>query len=47
MEDYFAAKALLFSPDYLQGRAIINADDAYGQRLIAVVESRTGLELQC
>ncbi|BAY36551.1 UDP-N-acetylmuramoylalanyl-D-glutamate--2,6-diaminopimelate ligase [Nostoc sp. NIES-2111] len=34
MEDYFAAKALLFSPDYLKGRAIINADDAYGQRLI-------------
>jgi UDP-N-acetylmuramoyl-L-alanyl-D-glutamate--2,6-diaminopimelate ligase len=35
MEDYFAAKALLFSPNYLKGRAIINADDAYGQRLIA------------
>ncbi|OUL30932.1 UDP-N-acetylmuramoyl-L-alanyl-D-glutamate--2,6-diaminopimelate ligase [Nostoc sp. 106C] len=35
MEDYFAAKALLFSPDYLKGRAIINADDPYGQRLIA------------
>ncbi|MBD2691438.1 UDP-N-acetylmuramoyl-L-alanyl-D-glutamate--2,6-diaminopimelate ligase [Anabaena catenula] len=35
MEDYFAAKALLFSPDYLQGRAIINADDEYGKRLIA------------
>ncbi len=35
MEDYFAAKALLFSSDYLQGRAIINADDAYGERLIA------------
>jgi len=34
MEDYFAAKALLFSPEYLQGRAIINADDPYGQRLI-------------
>lgn len=34
MEDYFAAKALLFSPDYLQGRAIINIDDAYGQRLV-------------
>jgi UDP-N-acetylmuramoyl-L-alanyl-D-glutamate--2,6-diaminopimelate ligase len=33
MEDYFAAKALLFSPDYLQGRAILNLDDAYGQRL--------------
>ncbi|MDH6099658.1 UDP-N-acetylmuramoyl-L-alanyl-D-glutamate--2,6-diaminopimelate ligase [Anabaenopsis sp. FSS-46] len=35
MEDYFAAKALLFTPEYLKGRAIINADDAYGQRLIA------------
>lgn len=35
MEDYFAAKALLFSPQYLKGRAIINADDPYGQRLIA------------
>jgi UDP-N-acetylmuramoyl-L-alanyl-D-glutamate--2,6-diaminopimelate ligase len=35
MEDYFAAKALLFSPDYLEGRAVINADDEYGKRLIA------------
>ncbi|GAB1537705.1 UDP-N-acetylmuramoyl-L-alanyl-D-glutamate--2,6-diaminopimelate ligase [Scytonema sp. NUACC21] len=35
MEDYFAAKALLFSPNYLKGRAVINADDPYGQRLIA------------
>lgn len=35
MEDYFAAKALLFSPDYLQGRAIINKDDSYGDRLIS------------
>jgi UDP-N-acetylmuramoyl-L-alanyl-D-glutamate--2,6-diaminopimelate ligase len=34
MEDYFNAKALLFSPDYLQGKAIINIDDSYGQRLI-------------
>ena len=34
MDDYFEAKALLFSPDYLKGRAIINADDAYGQKLI-------------
>ncbi|MDJ0619961.1 MAG: UDP-N-acetylmuramoyl-L-alanyl-D-glutamate--2,6-diaminopimelate ligase [Calothrix sp. MO_192.B10] len=34
MEDYFAAKSLLFSADYLQGKAIINADDAYGKRLI-------------
>jgi UDP-N-acetylmuramoyl-L-alanyl-D-glutamate--2,6-diaminopimelate ligase len=35
MEDYFDAKAKLFSPDYLQGKAIINLDDAYGQRLAA------------
>ncbi len=34
MEDYFTAKALLFSPSYLNGKAIINADDPYGQRLI-------------
>jgi UDP-N-acetylmuramoyl-L-alanyl-D-glutamate--2,6-diaminopimelate ligase len=34
MEDYFSAKALLFSTDYLKGRAIVNLDDAYGQRLI-------------
>ncbi|WP_299493488.1 UDP-N-acetylmuramoyl-L-alanyl-D-glutamate--2,6-diaminopimelate ligase [Acaryochloris sp. IP29b_bin.137] len=33
MEDYFAAKALLFSPEYLKGRAVINIDDPYGQRL--------------
>ena len=34
MEDYFAAKQLLFTPDYLSGRAIINLDDPYGKRLI-------------
>lgn len=34
MDDYFAAKALLFSPEYLQGKAIINLDDHYGQKLI-------------
>ncbi|MBF2050860.1 MAG: UDP-N-acetylmuramoyl-L-alanyl-D-glutamate--2,6-diaminopimelate ligase [Leptolyngbya sp. IPPAS B-1204] len=34
LEDYFAAKALLFSPDYLKGRAIVNLDDPYGRRLI-------------
>ncbi|MBD6614656.1 UDP-N-acetylmuramoyl-L-alanyl-D-glutamate--2,6-diaminopimelate ligase [Komarekiella sp. 'clone 1'] len=39
MEDYFAAKALLFSPNYLKGRAIINADDTYGKRLIASLNS--------
>lgn len=34
MDDYFAAKALLFTPDYLTGTAIINLDDPYGQKLI-------------
>jgi UDP-N-acetylmuramoyl-L-alanyl-D-glutamate--2,6-diaminopimelate ligase len=35
MEDYFQAKALLFSEKYLKGKAIVNADDTYGQRIIA------------
>ena len=39
IEDYFAAKALLFAPDYLQGRAVINIDDAYGQRLVSQTDS--------
>jgi UDP-N-acetylmuramoyl-L-alanyl-D-glutamate--2,6-diaminopimelate ligase len=39
MEDYFQAKSLLFSPEYLQGRAIINLDDAYGRRLIETFEA--------
>ena len=39
MEDYFAAKALLFSPEYLKGRAVINSDDAYGKRLIEGLNS--------
>jgi UDP-N-acetylmuramoyl-L-alanyl-D-glutamate--2,6-diaminopimelate ligase len=39
MEDYFAAKALLFNRDYLKGRAIINADDPYGQKLIKQLNS--------
>ncbi|BAZ10092.1 UDP-N-acetylmuramyl-tripeptide synthetase [Calothrix sp. NIES-4071] len=38
MEDYFSAKALLFSPEYLGGRAIINIDDAYGKRLVEVLD---------
>ncbi|MBE9060088.1 UDP-N-acetylmuramoyl-L-alanyl-D-glutamate--2,6-diaminopimelate ligase [cf. Phormidesmis sp. LEGE 11477] len=32
--DYFEAKALLFSGDYLKARAIINQKDPYGQKLI-------------
>lgn len=39
MEDYFAAKALLFNPNYLQGRAIVNVDDPYGQRLVQKLNS--------
>ncbi|MEL6580710.1 MAG: UDP-N-acetylmuramoyl-L-alanyl-D-glutamate--2,6-diaminopimelate ligase [Cyanobacteria bacterium J06621_12] len=39
MEDYFQAKSLLFSDEYLKGRAIINLDDQYGKRLIAQQES--------
>lgn len=38
MADYFAAKALLFSTNYLQGRAIVNQDDPYGQQLIQRLE---------
>jgi len=34
-EAYFQAKALLFAPPYLRGRAIVNADDEHGQRLLA------------
>ncbi len=40
MAEYFAAKALLFSPTYLRGRGIINQDDAYGQKLIAQLGDR-------
>ena len=36
LEDYFQAKALLFSPDYLKGRAVINLDDPFGQKLVAL-----------
>lgn len=39
MEDYFQAKSLLFSPQYLKGRAIINLDDPYGQRLLETCEN--------
>lgn len=39
MESYFQAKALLFSSDYLQGRAIINLDDRYGQNLVSQLAS--------
>jgi UDP-N-acetylmuramoyl-L-alanyl-D-glutamate--2,6-diaminopimelate ligase len=34
MEDYFNAKSLLFSPDYLKNRAVVNIDDSYGRRIV-------------
>ncbi|MBD2103645.1 UDP-N-acetylmuramoyl-L-alanyl-D-glutamate--2,6-diaminopimelate ligase [Leptolyngbya sp. FACHB-261] len=37
LEDYFQAKALLFGPDYLKGRAIVNLDDPYGAKLLAQI----------
>ncbi|MGF1480780.1 MAG: UDP-N-acetylmuramoyl-L-alanyl-D-glutamate--2,6-diaminopimelate ligase [Cyanophyceae cyanobacterium] len=37
MEVYFAAKSLLFSAEYLQGRGIINVDDPYGRRLLTTL----------
>ena len=39
MEDYFQAKSLLFTDEYLKGRAIINLDDDYGRRLIDRLDS--------
>jgi UDP-N-acetylmuramoyl-L-alanyl-D-glutamate--2,6-diaminopimelate ligase len=39
MEDYFSAKALLFHPDYLQDRAIVNLDDPYGKRLVKSLDA--------
>ena len=40
LESYFQAKALLFSETYLQGRAIINFDDTFGQRLIQMLAGK-------
>ncbi|NKB18071.1 MAG: UDP-N-acetylmuramoyl-L-alanyl-D-glutamate--2,6-diaminopimelate ligase, partial [Pseudanabaena sp. CRU_2_10] len=36
LEDYFQAKSLLFGPDYLKGRAVINLDDPFGQKLLSL-----------
>ena len=33
MEAYFEAKALLFAPELLEGRAVVNIDDPWGARL--------------
>ncbi|MFS8810383.1 UDP-N-acetylmuramoyl-L-alanyl-D-glutamate--2,6-diaminopimelate ligase [Synechococcus sp. R65.1] len=37
MENYWQAKATLFRPEYLQGRAVVNADDAGGRRLLEAI----------
>jgi UDP-N-acetylmuramoyl-L-alanyl-D-glutamate--2,6-diaminopimelate ligase len=39
MEDYFEAKALLFGPNYLKNRAVVNIDDAYGRRIVESLNS--------
>lgn len=39
MEDYFNAKSLLFSPDYLKNRAVVNIDDSYGRRIVETFNS--------
>ncbi|MBU6230368.1 MAG: UDP-N-acetylmuramoyl-L-alanyl-D-glutamate--2,6-diaminopimelate ligase [Cyanobacteria bacterium REEB459] len=39
MEDYFNAKALLFTSPYLAGRAVVNIDTPYGEPLAARIPS--------
>jgi UDP-N-acetylmuramoyl-L-alanyl-D-glutamate--2,6-diaminopimelate ligase len=43
LENYFQAKSLLFSPEYLTGRAIVNWDDNYGKRLTIMLDKRQAL----
>jgi UDP-N-acetylmuramoyl-L-alanyl-D-glutamate--2,6-diaminopimelate ligase len=46
MEEYFSAKASLFTPEFSE-RAVVNADDAYGRRLLdrpAIPTEPYGLE---
>ena len=39
MEDYFDAKALLFSQNYLKNLAVVNIDDSYGRRIVESLKS--------
>ncbi|MGF1574647.1 MAG: UDP-N-acetylmuramoyl-L-alanyl-D-glutamate--2,6-diaminopimelate ligase [Cyanophyceae cyanobacterium] len=39
LEDYWQAKARLFSPDYLTGRAILNGDDRGAQRVLQQLQA--------
>lgn len=41
MDDYFAAKALLFDSSYLKGKAIVNLDDAYGKKLVEKLDPKS------
>lgn len=41
LDDYFAAKALMFGTDYLTGRAVVNLDDPYGQQLLTQCREST------
>ncbi len=47
MEDYFAAKRLLFLPERGErpGAAVVNIDDEYGRRLAAEIEAAYGEDL--
>jgi UDP-N-acetylmuramoyl-L-alanyl-D-glutamate--2,6-diaminopimelate ligase len=48
METYFQAKAQLFYPPLTSnGAAIVNADDAYGQRLLSDLPGALGFGLEC
>ncbi len=40
MDAYFAAKSLLFEPEYLKGTAIVNSDDAYGLKLAQSLQGK-------
>ncbi len=47
METYFQAKARMFTPDMLQGQAVINCEDTYGRRLHGQLGSKAwGCHLQ-
>ncbi len=41
IDDYFAAKALLFQPGYCQGHAVVNGDDPYGKQLMEMLKADT------
>lgn len=46
MEDYFAAKAILFTPDHAS-RAVVCVDDEWGSRLAGLAEDRGVAVVRC